>query len=263
MVVRGKLYLVGVGLAPDLITLRGLGIARRADKLLVDSYTSATPEGLEGVEKVIGRPLEPVGRSGLEGKAEVIMEYLERGLSVALLVVGDPLVATTHVSLLLDARRRGFECEVVPAPGILPNALTLSGLMVYKMGKVATVTYPVDGKLSFYPYDVVKDNDSRNLHTVLLLEMDAERGVMMSVSDAVRLLEKMEEVRGEGVFPPTRKIIAVSALATSKQRICYAPLKELRRYAYEYGPHTLVVPSPKLHFVEEDALKILAGECGE
>ncbi len=260
---RGKLYLIGIGLAPDLMSLRGLNIARRADKVLVDIYTSIVPGGVKSVEKVVGRSLEPVGRSGLEGRADAIMGYLEKGLSVALLVAGDPLVATTHVSLLIDAKKRGFECEVIPAPGILPNALTMLGLMVYKMGKVATVTYPVEGKLSLYPYDVVRDNDSRNLHTVLLLEMDAERGVMMKVSEAVELLEYMERLRGERVFPPTRKIIAVSALGTPMQRICYASLEQLKHHTYGFGPHTLVVPSPRLHFVEEEALKLLTGDYRE
>jgi diphthamide biosynthesis methyltransferase len=148
--------------------------------------------------------------------------------------------------------------EIVPAPGIIPNALSMSGLMVYKIGKITTLTYPKNGSLSDYPYDVIKDNDLRNLHTVLLLEIDVENDVVMDIRDAVDILLKLEDMRMEGVISIDRKAVAVSGLGGPNQRICFNSLDKLKTLPEHSGPHTLVLTSPKLHFMEEEALKALS-----
>ena len=259
----GKLYLIGLGLSPDLITLRGLEKARKARKVYLDIYTSSFPGSVNDVKRIVGRDdIVLASRSVLEERSSEIIGELEYG-DVALLVIGNPLLATTHVSLLIEARSRGHSFEVVPAPGIIPNALLLAGLMIYKIGKPVTLTYPREGIISEYPYDVIKDNDSRNLHTILLLEMDMEKGVMMTIPEAVKLLFRLEDMRREGVISGDRKAVAVSALGSHKQRICSCRLKELLNYEGE-GPHTLILVSPKLHFMEEEALTVIGNEfCRE
>jgi len=257
------LYLVGLGLCPDLITLRGLEKVREARKVYLDVYTSSFPGSIDDIKKIVGRDdIALANRSILEERSSEIIQELEYG-DVALLVIGNPLLATTHVSLLIEARSKGYSFEVVPAPGIIPNALLLAGLMIYKIGKPVTLTYPREGIVSEYPYDVIKDNDSRNLHTILLLEMDMEKGIMMTIPEAVKLLFRLESIRGEGVISDDRKAVAVSALGSPKQRICPRKLKELLNYEGE-GPHTLILVSPKPHFMEEEALTVIGNEfCRE
>jgi len=258
-----KLYLIGLGLSPDLITLRGLQRIKKARKVYLDVYTSSFNGSLEEIRRIIGRDdVVLANRSMLEEQSSEIMRELKYG-DVALLVIGNPLLATTHVSLLIEAKSRGHSFEVIPAPGIIPNALLLAGLMIYKIGKPVTLTYPRKGIISEYPYDVIKDNDLRNLHTTLLLEIDMEKGIMMSIPEAVKLLFRLESIRKEGVINGDRKAVAVSALGSSKQRICPRRLKELLNYEWE-GPHTLILVSPKLHFMEEEALMVVENEfCGE
>ncbi len=257
------MYLVGLGLSPDLITLRGLEKVRKARKVYLDVYTSSFPGSVNEVKRIVGRDdIALANRSILEERSSEIIGELEHG-DVALLVIGNPLLATTHISLLIEARSKGHSFEVVPAPGIIPNALLLAGLMIYKIGKPVTLTYPREGIISEYPYDVIKDNDSRNLHTILLLEMDMEKGVMMTIPEAVKLLFRLESIRREGVISGGRKAVAVSALGSHKQRICPRRLKELLNYEGE-GPHTLILVSPKLHFMEEEALTVIGNEfCRE
>ncbi len=259
----GKLYLIGLGLSPDLITLRGLRKIKDVRKVYLDIYTSSFPEPLDEIKRIIGRnDIILANRSMLEERSSEIIGELEHG-DVALLVTGNPLLATTHVSLLIEARNKGHSFEVVPAPGIIPNALLLAGLMIYKIGKPVTLTYPRNGIISEYPYDVIKDNDSRNLHTILLLEMDMERGIMMTIPEAVKLLFRLESIKRESVINGDRKAVAVSALGSHKQRICPRKLKELLDYEGE-GPHTLILVSPKPHFMEEEALAVIGNEfCRE
>lgn len=258
----GELILVGSGLSADLITLRGLKKISDADLVYVDSYTSASLGGSsELIKKLTGKDLIPLKREDLEEKYfETLLKPALEGRKVVLVVPGNPLDATTHTALLIDAWKRGIDFEVVPAPGIIPNAVTMSGLMLYKMGKVATITQPKSGTLPEYPYDVLKDNDSRNLHTPFLTEIDLEKGVVMQIREAVEVLYTIESVRGEGVVRDSRTAIAVSRLSGGTQRICFKTFKELRSLPDSEGPHTLVVTSPKMHFIEEEAVRIISAK---
>ncbi|MEM0244848.1 MAG: diphthine synthase [Zestosphaera sp.] len=257
---RGKLILVGAGLSVDLITLRGVKRILEADIVYVDSYTSITLGDLRSfLTTQTGKEAVFLSRKDIEEKYfETIIKPALEGLKVVLVVPGNPLDATTHVALLSEASRRGIDFEVVPAPGIIPNALTMSGLMIYKMGKVVTLTYPKSGIISEYPYDVIKDNDLRNLHTPLLTEIDIEKGVKMQVREAIEILLQLESMRREGVLSESRKAVAVSGLSGSEQRICFGTLKDLTELPDHEGPHTLVITSPKMHFLEEEVAQIIS-----
>lgn len=257
---KGKLVLVGAGLSVDLITLRGIKRISEADIVYVDSYTSVTLGDLKYfLMSQTGKEVVFLGRRDVEERYfETLIKPALEGLKVALIVPGNPLDATTHVALLSEASKRGIDFEVVPAPGIIPNALTMSGLMIYKMGKIVTLTYPKSGIISEYPYDVIKDNDLRNLHTPLLTEIDLEKGVKMQVKEAVEILLQLEDMRREGVLSESRKAVAVSGLGGDNQRICFGTLKDLMGLSTHEGPHTLVVTSPKMHFLEEEVAEIIS-----
>jgi len=255
--VAGELYLVGLGLSPEYVSVKALEVLRTADFVYVDTYTSYVD--LELLRRVVGRDLTPIRRADLEERSgALILEMLKRGYRVALAVPGDPLVATTHVTLLLEAHRRGVPFHVVPGVSIVPTALTLSGLMVYKIGKVATVVYPKDGVLFEYPYDVIKLNDSGNLHTVLLLEYDGERGVAMTVREAIEILLTIEERRGEGVLTGERLVVALAGLGYPGYSVCAGRLKSISNLRVDKVPQTLVVVSPKPHPVELEAMEAIS-----
>jgi diphthine synthase len=255
--VVGELYLVGLGLSPEYVSIKALEVLRSADLVYVDVYTSYVD--LELLRSIVGRDLIRIKRADLEERSGAqILELVERGYRVALAVPGDPLVATTHVTLLVEAHRRGIPFHVVPGVSIIPTALTLSGLMVYKIGKVATVVYPKNGILYEYPYDVIKLNDSNNLHTVLLLEYDGERGVAMTVREAIEILQAIEERRGEGVVTGDRLVVALAGLGYPWYSVCAGRLKSIYGLRVDKVPQTLVVVSPKPHPVELEAMEVVS-----
>lgn len=259
---KGKLILVGAGLSEDLITLRGIKKISEADIVYVDSYTSVVLGDLRNfLRNQTGKEAIFLGREDIEERfSQVLLKPALEGLKVVLVVPGNPLDATTHVALLSEASKKGIDFEVVPAPGIIPNALTMSGLMVYKIGKIVTLTYPKSGIISEYPYDVIKDNDSRNLHTPLLTEIDLEKGIKMQIKEAIEILLQLENIRREGVLSESRKAIAVSGLGGNKQRICFGTFKDLMKLPTHEGPHTLVITSPKMHFLEEEVASIISSK---
>ncbi len=255
-----KLYVIGAGLAPDLITLRALNILRNVKKVFIEQYTGllVLDENLKNILK--DKDVQVLSRADLEDfEGRKIFDSLRKG-DVAILVPGDPLVATTHASIIVEAYKRGYKVEIIPGISIIPNALTMTGLMIYKIGKPVTLVYPKEGITYDYPYDVIKDNDARNLHTVLLLELDMEKGIVMKVNEAVDILFRIENMRKEGVIRPNRMAVAVAALGSKKQVICFSTLEDLRRLTINEIPQTLIITSPKLHFMEEEMLKVISNE---
>ena len=91
---------------------------------------------------------------------------------VALLVVGDPLQATTHVDLQLRAAEAGIECRVFHGLSITTLVTGAVGLSNYKFGRQTTLTYPYGGWIATSPLEVVAVNWTQNLHTLALLDLD-------------------------------------------------------------------------------------------
>src|SRR3989442_962200 len=101
----GELVFIGLGLDDERgITLRGLDEARAADMVFAEFYTSALRgASIEAVEKLIDRQIRRLSRKEVED-GQVLLAAAASG-TVAFLVPGDPMSATTHVDLRLRAER--------------------------------------------------------------------------------------------------------------------------------------------------------------
>ncbi|MEM1802138.1 MAG: diphthine synthase [Sulfolobales archaeon] len=255
---KGKLYIIGAGISLDYLTIKALKILRNVKNVFLDGYTGVLlGDGSRLVEIIGGREYKVLSRRDLEDlNGELIFKALEEG-DVALVSPGDALIATTHVNLMIEARRRGYDVEVVPGVSIISASISVSGLMAYKLGKVSTITYPKEGVVYEYFYDVIKENSARNLHTLLLLELDVERGVFMTIRDAIQILFDIERSRGEGVISPNRLAVGISRLGDVGMKVCPDELGKLINIDFGKPPHTLIITSPKLHFIEKDALEVV------
>lgn len=254
---KGKLYIIGIGLTPDYLTIKALKILGRVKKVFLDSYTSLLVGDGVKLKEVLGSSYEMLSRRDLEDlNAEKLFKALSEG-DVALLSPGDPLIATTHVNIIIEAWRRGYDVEIVPGVSIVSASVSFTGLMIYKLGKIATVTYPKDGIIYEYPYDVVKENSLRNLHTLLLLEVDIDKNIYMSVNEAIQILLGIESLRREGIITPDRLAIGISRLGGEDMRVCPDSLGNLMNMDLGKPPHSLIITAPKLHFIEEEALKVV------
>ncbi|NOZ58452.1 MAG: diphthine synthase [Euryarchaeota archaeon] len=252
------LAFIGLGLYDERdITLRALELLRRCDHIFAELYTSHMPGlSLSRLEALAGRKITPLTRQQLESSPEVLLEPAERG-SVALLVPGDPLISTTHAALRIEAKRRGIETQVVHNASIVSAAPSLSGLHNYKFGRSATVARPEDGFFPETPYDVVKENLSRGLHTLLFLDIKAEEGYMMHAREALEVLLAIEERRGEGVVSGDTLAVVVSAAGSPEAGVRAGKVEELLDAELGALPHTLIIPG-ELHFMEEEYLREFA-----
>jgi diphthine methyl ester synthase len=88
--------------------------------------------------------------------------------NVAFLVVGDPFGATTHTDILLRAKEKGINYQVVHNASIM-NAVGCTGLQLYNFGETISIPYWVDTWRPDSFYDKIKANVEHGLHTLCLL----------------------------------------------------------------------------------------------
>ncbi|ALU12664.1 hypothetical protein EYM_06210 [Ignicoccus islandicus DSM 13165] len=242
-----RFALVGAGLTCKQLTPEALEVIRTYEEVYADLYTSIYEGGLLECLRRHRTDVKPAYRSDLES------DFLSDKRDVALVVAGDPLAATTHSSLLLDALERGYEAKVVPGISALQVARTKSGLSQYRFGRVVTMMYPREGiNFSESVYLAIKDNDELNLHTIVLLETGYDRS--MKVSEAARLLLEESERKGDSTMKD-RMVIAMARLCWESEEIRLVTLEEAAKLDLGEPPHLMVFPSPKLHPIEEELIR--------
>jgi diphthine synthase len=257
----GSLTFVGLGLwdARD-VSLRGLEAIRAADAVFFETYTSRLGgASVQDLEALYGRPVLPVARAEVEDGGRILAAA--RGGHAVLLAIGDSMAATTHVDLRVRAAREGIPARVVHGASILVAASGLLGLQSYKFGRTTTLAFPHGAYLAESPYDVIADNRARGLHTLALLDLDAERGRFMSASEGCALLLRVAARREAPPVGPATLACVVARAGSDAPLLRAGPLAALA--GEDFGPplHAVVVPGA-LHFQEEEALRALAGWTG-
>lgn len=254
------LTLVGLGLYDEGgLSLRGLEEARRADLLFAEFYTSFMPGlSVPRLEALAGKRVRVLSRRDLEEDAEQVLLEPARTRRVCLLVPGDPMTATTHVDLRLRAEAMGIPTRVVHAASIETAAPAAAGLQSYKFGRSVTVPFLDGGGLPGSLYDYCRDNKALGLHTLILLDVRAEEERYMSIPEALEILSRLEEWRREDVFPRDRLMVGAARLGGPDAVVKADRLGKLIDLDFGGPPHTLIAPG-RLHFMEVEALKVLAG----
>jgi diphthine synthase len=242
------LTFVGLGLYDEKdITVKGLEALRAADVVYAEFYTSPLAgKTVERMEEVYGRKIVLVQRSDLEEHAEEVVLAHAKNHNVVLLSGGDAMIATTHVDLRLRAIERGIETRIIHAPSISSAVAGVCGLQNYKFGKSATVSPPYKEVISEVPYETIRANKERGLHTLLYLD------ISMRIHEALRLLEAVEDQKG-GEMLKTALIVGIARAGSDKPLVKADYMEGLKHYEFGALPHVLVVPG-ELHFLEKEAL---------
>ncbi|MDG1555732.1 MAG: diphthine synthase [Candidatus Poseidoniaceae archaeon] len=162
-----------IGMGPGTVagmTLEAVQAAKQATHRRYEAYTALWPESeLDLLERRIGS-IQRVMRPEVEQPDELFA--LAKNSLVALLVVGDPLQATTHVDLQLQALEHEIDCRVFHGVSITTIVTGAVGLSNYRFGRQTTLTYPYGGWIATSPLEVIAVNRFRGLHTLVLLDLD-------------------------------------------------------------------------------------------
>ena len=123
------LYFIGLGLGNEKdITVNGLEAVKKCDAVYLENYTSILNCSKESLEKFYGKKIILARRSLVEADDNEIIENA-KSKNVAFLVIGDPLVATTHIDLFLRARKEEIKCFAIHNSSIV-SAVGATGLQV-------------------------------------------------------------------------------------------------------------------------------------
>jgi len=254
----GELVFVGLGLHDYLgMSLRGLEETKTADDVFIELYTSLLPDfSIELFAKLSGKKPQLVVRKDLEERnGKIILDKADSGKAV-LLVPGDPMIATTHVALRIEAEKRGIRTRIIHGASILSAAIGMSGLHNYKFGKSVTIPFP-DKSSSETPYEVISQNKKLWLHTLCLLDIEVTENRYLSIGDALRELSKTEIKRKGNVVTMDTLAVGVARAGSSSPKVKAGSVKDILDYDFGQPPHSLIFPG-RLHFMEAEALIVLA-----
>ncbi len=248
------LYLIGLGLGSwEYLTQKALTLMRKSDKIYLDSYTSFVDHKLlEELKRLLGPKIVEADRRTLEENASRIVGEAEK-MSVCILVPGDPLIATTHLSIVLEAARRRIEVKVVHGVSAYSALISASYLQAYKFGR--TVTIPRSGIGVESCYMSIIENMERGLHTLVLLDTT---GGGLDIPTAIKLLGKAEEKLSQGLISEKRLIICLARIGFGDEFKWAGSIPDALKIIYPPPPHSIIFPG-NLHFSEADALKTMLG----
>jgi len=253
----GSLTFIGLGLYDEMdISLRGIEIVKKSKKVFAEFYTAILAgTKIEKIEKIIGKSIEVLSREETEN-GDKILDSLKNG-DVSFLTAGDPMTATTHVDLRLRAIKMGIKTKVIHGSSIVTAVPGLLGLQNYKFGRTTTLVYPEKNYFPTSPYDIIKENRKIGLHTLILLDIQADKNRYMTANEGINLLLIMEEKHQENIINKDSILCVVARAGSDNPLIVADTIKGLINRDFGFPLHTIVVPG-KLHFLEIEALQLLA-----
>ena len=265
------LYVIGLGLGDEKdITVRGLELVRSSDHVFLEHYTSILGGvSQERLEAFYGKTIVVADRGMVENEADDVILHPALTHPVSLLVVGDPVCATTHTDLMLRAKEMGVRVELVHNASIM-GAAGACGLQLYHFGQTVSIPF-FDDKwrpTSFYPK--IKYNRQGGMHTLCLLDIKVKepdfeammRGKTtflppryMSVSCAAKQLLEAEETHGEQVYDGSKTLcVGLARMGQQTQQMVAGTLQELAQLDMGDPLHSLIICGV-LHDLELEVLK--------
>lgn len=234
------LYIIGIGLNERGISKEGLLAIDKCAKVYLEGYTVDFPYNVNelklGKKKIILLKREDVESDKLLKEA--------RGRKIALLVYGSPLFATTHMSLILDAKNENVKTKVIYSASVF-DSIAETGLQLYKFGKITSMpdSSKDNDNSDFLKY--VKENQSINAHSLILVDIG------MSFKKALKKLENADI--------DLDKIVVCSHMGNDESKIYYDSIDNLREKIEDKeieikAPFCFVIPS-ELHFLEKEGIE--------
>ena len=218
------LKLIGLGLDIQDMSIKGLQEIMTSDELYLEEYTSHGIT-IEQIEDLTSKKPLPANREFIES-GKILENAKEK--NITLLIVGDPLIATTHTDLLLRCKKQNIKMKVIHNNSIY-NAVTDTGLQLYKFGKTTTITYwePNFEPTSFL--NAIEDNQKLGLHTLCLLDIKKGQGKFMTPKEAIKTIESAQQKSNIKILEGNTKLIVCSRMGKKKKKIFYLTADEIKK----------------------------------
>ena len=248
----GLLFLIGLGLCEGDVSMRAIEVAKKADKLFLDPYTNRVSSNyVNYLEKILGKDIAKLSRSDLEENAKATIEYAKNA-TVVIFVMGDPLIATTHNTVIDLAQKMGIVVRVIHAPSIFTAAIGESGLDIYRFGPTTTIPFWSEKYKPVSFIDVINKNLQNNQHTLVLLDYNYKEDRAMSLGEAINLLNKAQEERKINII---QKILVLADVGKESEDIVYSDIGALSKMSERFKGKliSLIIPSTP-NFAEAESI---------
>ncbi|MDO8647154.1 MAG: diphthine synthase [Candidatus Diapherotrites archaeon] len=249
-------YLVGIGLKPEHLTLEAQNALKECSEIYIEQYTSQYSEGsIEFLEALLGRKIIMTDRHEVETKFKEKLEF-SKSQNIALLVFGNPLTATTHIQLILDCQQIKTPYAVIPGISIT-NFIGHTGLQEYKFGRAVTIVLPEKNYSPESFFDLLRENQKLGLHSLCLLDIKREKKKLMSIKEAITVLEEIGEKRKDSLLKGAI-LVGIAGAGSAKMQLKAGSARRLKTFGFNEFPQCMIVCGA-LSEKEHEALQTLAG----
>lgn len=266
------LNIIGIGYNINHLNLEILKAIENSKYVFLEKYTSFYENKIEDLEDYLQKKIILCDREFVEIEIEEKVLKLARKEIVSFLVIGDPLIATTHTDLILRAKKRKIIIRIFNNLSIL-NFLTRTGLQIYKFGKITSIPFFNSKFMPRTPILTLIDNNKISAHTLFLLDLNPccdklyfEDKLFLDAKTALNFLLDISKLMVENkeigscdisFFSKDSFGIICSRLGFNNEKIIFGKLKDLIKYDTLNkleSPICLIIPS-KLHDMEKEFLE--------
>lgn len=266
------LHLLGIGYKKEDITFEQLEKIKESKEVFLEYYTSFYQDSFEDLEEFIGKKITVCDRDDIESQIETKILKPAKEQDIALLIIGDPLIATTHTDLLLRCRELGVEAKTYHNISI-GNLITDTGLQFYKFGKITSIPFFNEKFMPRTPFLVYQDNHKMGAHSLFLLDLNpsddlAYKGndkyleahkAFQFLLDIPQLMLDQEEIEEKDSYCIDEEMTAVicSRLGFNDAKIVSGTISDLIQYdKKEHLKEPLcIIITGDLHELERDYLE--------
>lgn len=266
------LHLIGIGYKKEHLTFEMMDAIKSCDKIYLEYYTSFYQNSFEDLEEFIGKKIEICDRDIIESQIEDKILNPAKNEDIALLILGDPLIATTHTDLLLRCAQLNIKTKTYNNVSI-GNFITRTGLQFYKFGKITSIPFFSEKFMPRTPFIVYADNHKMGAHSLFLLDLNPSNDVaykghskylkaheaLQFMLDIPKLMVKEEEMEEKDslIIDEETPAVICSRLGFDDEEIIYddiAGLIKLDKAKNFREPLCLIIPGD-MHEMEEKFLK--------
>ncbi len=248
------LYLVGLN--HEYITQKAVEYIKSSDLIIIDSYTMPNTDKIISDILDIAKEKKVIiaNRKMLEDESSDILD-IAKEKKVSIIIPGDPLIATTHASIVIDAKIKNIETEIINGVSGICMAKSLSGLQYYKYGKTLTIPGPWRNVKAFSLLFNLYANLCIKAHTLLLFDIDDNKKTLKVSQGIKTILDLNNELK---LYNNLENLLGVLIHAGDKNIFIGDSLKNLLSDINIEEPYSLIIPS-NLHSEEENYLKYVLG----
>ncbi len=245
------LFLIGLGLSRDEISIGAIEAAKECE-LYADRYTSMiSEETLDYIQEVARRKIVFLERHEMEEDAKALIERARR-TNIAILTGGDPLIATTHKILFIQAKKLGVPTKVIHSNSAITTAISESGLDFYRFGKICTIPRWTQSYKPVSFYETIGTNLAIKAHSVLLLDYDSKEASTIPIREAITILEGAEKSYKRGIIKNDTSIMILNNLSQKNQRRIYTTIAQAKEMPLK-GLNIIIIPS-ELSDIEKEII---------